>query len=569
MSKGASIILAAWAMFVARAADASAVGARVPFVTLEAEQASTNGSVVRMAGPPAANLATPEIEASGRSYVRLERRGQYCEVKAPRPGNALTLRYSIPDAPNGGGTATTLSLSRNGEFVRTLKLDSHYSWLYGDVTGRDGGQANDPRAGTARVFWNDSRFLLTDEAWRAGDTLRLQLDIDDGPEFVGIDLVDLERVPPPLRAPRRAAFVSITEFGATGDDATDDTKAIELALAAAKEKSAIVWIPAGVYYHSRSIRVDGVQIQGAGMWHTSLVGTAGDLGFILSGDGPRVADLHIESTAHHSRKDPGGKAFRSRIMNRWSVENVCIMHTTVGFWLSGASHGRIRNCRVHCTYADAINVNRSSSHNLIEHNYIRSAGDDGIATLSELKDPEPSVFNTIRRNTVVANWWGSNIDVAGGFGHVIEANYLADNSHSACIAFNLPAAYPMHPLTGALVRGNTIVRGGGNFARQRRGAIWTLAGNAPISGVRIEHNRLVEPLFRGLHLHGSARQDITFSGNQIESPGESAIHIDKGVHGQLTVRDNVIQALTPSGQPISNAAGPEFNLVEVDNEVER
>lgn len=570
MSKSAASLMAVWAILFAHAviaAESEKAGARVPFTTCEAEQASTNGSVIRMSGPPPADLATAEIEASGRSFVRLEGRGQYCEFKAARPGNALTIRYSIPDAPIGGGATATLSLYRNDEFVERLSLNSRHNWLYGDVAGRDAGQSNDPRAGKPRVFWNDSRFLLADDAWRAGDVLRLQLDADDAAEYVGIDLVDLERAAAPRRPPRRGAVVSVEEFGATGDDATDDSDAIDKCLIAAKESSATVWFPPGIYHHSRSIRVDGLHLQGAGMWHTSLIGTAADCGFVLSGDNTRIADLHVESVAHQSRRDRGGKAFRSRTVNHWSVENVCIMHVSVGFWLSGAEHGTIRGCRVYCTYADAINVNRSSHHNLIEQNYVRGAGDDGIASLAEKKDPVPSTFNTIRRNTVIASWWGNNIDIAGGHGHVVEGNYLADNSHSACIAFNLPSAYPMHPLTGAIVRGNTIVRGGGNVARQRRGAIWTLAGNAPISGVRIEDNQIIDPLFRGLHLHGSARQEISFTGNRIESPQVSVIHVDKEVSGRLIVRDNEISGLPPSGQLVSNSAASRVKIVETGNEV--
>jgi hypothetical protein len=566
----ARTILAAWAMSFAHAALAtehSDVGARVPFVTFEAEQAATNGSVVRMQGPPAANLATPEIEASGRSYVRLTGPGQYCEVKASRTGNALTIRYSIPDAPAGGGTTADLSLYRNGSFVKKLTLDSRHCWLYGEVASRDAGQSNNPRDGKPRVFWNDSRLKLPDAAWRAGDVIRLQLDAEGVVEYIGIDLIDLERVTAPRRPPRQGAVVSVEEFGAKGNDTSDDSDAIDKCIAVAKECSATVWFPPGVYHHSRPIRVDGLRLQGAGMWHTSLIGTAADCGFILSGENTHVADLLVESVAHQSRRDRGGKAFRSRHANHWSVENVCIMHMNVGFWLSGASHGTIRGCRVYCTYADAINVNRSSHHNVIEHNYVRGAGDDGIATLSEKKDPEPSAFNMIRRNTVIASWWGNNIDIAGGHGHVVEANYLADNSHSACIAFNLPSAYPMHPLTGAVVRGNTIVRGGGNFARQRRGAIWTLAGNAAISGVRIEDNRIVEPLFRALHLHGSARQEISFSGNRVDLPGECAIYIDKNVTGSLVVRRNQIHGLQLSGEVVVNSATG-FKVLETDNEVE-
>src|SRR5690606_30431052 len=102
------------------------------------------------------------------------------------------------------------------------------------------------------------------------------------------------------------------------------------------------------------------------------------------------------------------------------------------------TNGRIRGCRIYLTYADAINLNHASCDNIVEQNYIRGAGDDGIATLAELKDDAPSKNNTFRHNTVIANWWGHNIDVAGGSGHVVEDNLLADNSHSGCFTVNHP-----------------------------------------------------------------------------------------------------------------------------------
>jgi len=311
--------------------------------------------------------------------------------------------------------------------------------------------------------------------------------------------------------------------------------------------------------------VDGVAVEGAGLWRTSLVGTGEQLGFILAGDGASVSHLSITSEVHTSRTDRGGIAFRSSLANDWRVEDIRVLNVNVGFWMSRTSRGVVRGCRAYCTNADAINVNRNSRKILIENNFVRGAGDDGIATLSESRDPEPTRDVVIRRNTVVANWWGHNIDVAGGEGHVVEDNYLADNSHSACIALNHPPAYPMHPLTGALLRRNTIVRGGGNFARQRRGAIWTLSGKTTITGVRFEENRLIEPMFRGLHLHGSGRQEIAFVGNQIVSPGGEVIRVDPEVHGKLVLRGNLVTQRLSDTPLIDNAAGEALDIAMSDD----
>lgn len=547
---------------MALSGPAAEYGADVPFTTHEAESLKTTGTVIALRGLPGPNEASAEIEASGRSYVRLSEVGEYCEFEVKERGNALVLRHSIPDAPEGGGTTATISLYVNGKFRQKISLDSRYNWLYGSASRPHGGHSNNPQDGRPHLFWNDTRVFL-DEPWTAGDVLRLQKDVDDKAEYYGLDLIDTELAPAPLEAPPDGTFVSVTDFGAIANDEIDDSAAIRAGIEAAKEQGKTLWFPAGTFFHSQMFPLDGVQVQGAGMWHTELIGTGPMLGFVLMGVKPRVADLFVESTAHHTRTDPGGMVFRSRRSTDWSVENVWITHVHCGFWLGQASHGSIRGCRLYGTYADAINLNRGSSHNVVENNYLRTTGDDGIATLAETKDPDIiTEGNTFRFNTVVANWWGHNIDVAGGHGHVVENNYLADNSHSGCFTFNLPSAYPMHPLTGAIVRNNMIVRGGGNHAGQERGAVWSFADDSPISGVVFENNQIIDPIFRGLHLHGRSQQEMVFKNNTIENPGTDAVRIDATVKGKLIMTGNDIHGLKDGYHEIDNAAGGEFEVID-------
>lgn len=84
-------------------------GATVGFVEQEAESAATNGTVI---GPSTTAYTLP-AEASGRSAVNLTP-GQYVEFTLPRAANAITVRYSIPDAPTGGGITAPLAVSVNG-----------------------------------------------------------------------------------------------------------------------------------------------------------------------------------------------------------------------------------------------------------------------------------------------------------------------------------------------------------------------------------------------------------------------------------------------------------------------
>src|SRR3954453_14122632 len=99
-------------------------GATVDFAEQEAENAATDGTVI---GPGRSAYTLP-AEASGRKAVRLTP-GQHVEFTLPRAANAITVRYSIPDAPKGGGITAPLTVKAAGT-SRTMTLTSQYSWLY-------------------------------------------------------------------------------------------------------------------------------------------------------------------------------------------------------------------------------------------------------------------------------------------------------------------------------------------------------------------------------------------------------------------------------------------------------
>src|SRR5690349_23454023 len=96
-------------------------GADVPFLEQEAESARTTGAVI---GPDRTPYTLPS-EASGRKAVKLLP-GQWVEFTLPRAANAVTVRYSIPDAPAGGGIRAPLDVTVNGHDRRTMTLTSEY-----------------------------------------------------------------------------------------------------------------------------------------------------------------------------------------------------------------------------------------------------------------------------------------------------------------------------------------------------------------------------------------------------------------------------------------------------------
>lgn len=548
-------------------------GAVVPFTTYEAEAVAntTTGAVVKLTTLPTATTWSPELEASGRGFVQLNSTGDHLDFPNVRAANALVVRHCIPDAPAGGGLAATLSLYVNGVFRQKLPLTSLYNWLYGDGTLGSNGQSNDPTiaSATPHVFWDETRAFITGGV-QAGDTVRLQKDADDTAAYYRIDLVDLETVPAALLPPPAGTYLSIADYGANGGDASDDTAAIQSCITAAKAQGKTVWMPAGTYYQTANFTLDGVAVQGAGMWFTNLVSTvagtsfAGNVGFVLKGTGPRVSDMSITSTAHTTRGTTGGISITGTFngLSGWTVENVWITHGEVGFWMSGVTGGTVRGCRVRNTYADAININRGSSSNLVEHNHVRGCGDDGLAILSETANtPAISTGNTLRFNTVIANWWGHNCDLAGGGGHVIEDNWLADNAQVGCFTINLPSAYPMYAVTSAIIRRNTILRGGGNAYSQKRGAMWIFPGSTTIGGVFIRDNDIRDSIFRGIHLAGTQSQAITFERNVIDHPGENGVQVLFGVIGTGVFNGNIVRNLNATFVQFSNsAASPGYTV---------
>jgi hypothetical protein len=100
-------------------------GAGIDFAEQEAEHGVTTGSII---GPDRSAYTLP-AEASGREAVKLLP-GQYVEFALPNPANAINVRYSIPDAPTGGGVTAPLDISVNGRHRATMTLTSQYAWLY-------------------------------------------------------------------------------------------------------------------------------------------------------------------------------------------------------------------------------------------------------------------------------------------------------------------------------------------------------------------------------------------------------------------------------------------------------
>ncbi|HEY1534386.1 MAG TPA: hypothetical protein VGF76_10215, partial [Polyangiaceae bacterium] len=194
-------------------------GATLPFLEYEAENGDTNGMVL---GPSRKTAVSNDVaaESSQRKAVKLSATGQYVKIKSTNAANSIVVRVSVPDSADGQGASATLSVYVNGTFKQKLTVTSRYSWTYGTAISPS---SNNPSDGNAHHFYDEAHALLGDIP--AGASVSVQKDADDSAAYYVVDLIDLEYVGAPIAQP--ANYLSITDCGATPNDASDDRAAIQ------------------------------------------------------------------------------------------------------------------------------------------------------------------------------------------------------------------------------------------------------------------------------------------------------------------------------------------------------
>ena len=420
---GIGVLWALVTLLFSGSADAG-VGADMPWTTYEAETMKTTGTVL---GPKYGPYLV-ETESSGQKCVKLEAAGQYVEFTAKSRANAMVVRYSLPDAEHGGGIDSTLSVSLNGKHLKDLPITSHYSYLYGNYPFSD-----DPAQGKVRNFYNEVR--VKDLAIMKGDVVRLEKTDASAPYCI-VDLVDLEKVAPPLSAPANA--LSVSDFGAGGKGDTDDTEALKKCIAAARGKGGTVWIPAGDYKLTGDIMVpSGVTIQGAGMWHTTLVGDPAlyeqsERRVRILGEGSNIhlADFAILGRLNYRNDREPNDGIGGSYGENSTISRIWVEHTKTGMWLVNSSNLVVSGCRLRDTIADGINFCVGMRNSVIENCTTRNTGDDCFAiwpTTYGEQAYQPG-WNIVRHSTGQLPFLANGGAIYGGNSNEIEDCLFKDIS---------------------------------------------------------------------------------------------------------------------------------------------
>ncbi|MFI6760822.1 glycosyl hydrolase family 28-related protein [Micromonospora sp. NPDC050417] len=482
-------------------------GAAVDFLEQEAENARTNGTVI---GPDRAAYTLPS-EASGRRAVKLAP-GQYVEFTLPRAANAITVRYSIPDAPNGGGITAPLHVTVNGGSKKTMTLTSQYAWLYNQYPF-----TNDPNADLLHPDWwitecacvpaattptptiskpfrpmhfYDEQRLLLGQTYRAGDRVRLSVPHGSNAAWTVVDLLDSQLVAPPQV---RLIAANVLAFGADPTGRRDSAAAFDKAIAFAKLTRLKVYVPPGTYQVNRHIIVDDVTIEGAGNWYTIIKGRQVALdppapdGSVHTGVGfyGKDASAGGSDNVHLSGFAIEGDV-RERIdtdqvngvggaMSNSSIDGLHIRHTKVGLWFDGPmTNVRVTNNVIVDQIADALNFHIGVTNSVVSNNFVRNTGDDGLAMWSETTS---NANNTFDHNTVQTPTLANGIAIYGGRDNTVSNNLVADPIREGS-GIHAGSRFGAEAFTGYLrITNNTVVRAGTYELNWNigLGAIWIYA----------------------------------------------------------------------------------------------
>ncbi|GAB3254516.1 hypothetical protein GCM10027456_30610 [Kineosporia babensis] len=496
-------------------------GADVPFHEIEAEHAQTNGTVIG----PDRKYGTLASEASGRQAVTLDAVDEYVEFTLPAAANSIVLRHSLPDNEAGTGRHASVAIEADGEQLGKLDLTSRYSWFYGEYPF-----TNTPGA-DPHHFYDEARTLF-DRTLSAGTKVKVKVtSVAESPDFT-FDLADFELVDAPGQAPAGALDV-VQDYGADPSGRADATKAVQQAVNDGAAQGNPVWLPPGTFKVTDHIIVDGVELTGAGPWHSALEGKGvGVFGKYGPDGGPSknvtLKDFAIIGDVTDRQDDVPSNAIGGA-MSDSLVENLWIQHTKVGAWMSGPMDNfTIADSRIVDQTADGVNFHGGVTNSTVKNTFVRNTGDDGLAMWAQKHD---NAGNTFTGNTVVAPVLANNIAVYGGQDITISDNVVADtvtNGGGIHVGNRYPDVQGETAVQGTFeISGNTLLRAGNSDYNWKFGigAIWFDGLNEPIKGARItvRDTDIIDSSYAAVQFIEGSVSGVTFENVTMDGVGTFAV----------------------------------------------
>ena len=479
----------------------SGTGVSMPFTELEAENASTDGTIIG----PSFTQGALATEASGREAVQLTAQGQYVQFTMTSTTNAFDLHYAVPQGDSG-----TLSVYVNGtKLSQELSLTSAYSYITtSDITGSD-----------THKLYDDARMLLG-QTINAGSTVRFEVDSGDSALPYTLDVADFYNVPAALTQP--SGTVSVAGYGADPTGVNDSTSAFNSAITAANSAGEAVWIPSGTYLVGSHLNITSGTIEGAGDWYTQIKTNELIENTSAVSGAVNLSNFAILGSTVGRHDDSTANAIDGSLGSGWTVNGLWIQDTNVGFWLQyGNSNCTVENTVIESTDADGLNFNGNASNCTVKNNFIRNTGDDGLAIWSY---PTADSGITFANNTIVQPTLANGNADYGGSNNTISNNVVADTEPlgSGIDISNEAFLQPFTPLSGTItVSGNYLIRTGAynpNWSHPM-GAVQFDAYDTSFTGVTVNYSggAILDSPYEAFEFVGGAGTGNTVSGVNISN----------------------------------------------------
>ncbi|MGR6923407.1 discoidin domain-containing protein [[Actinomadura] parvosata] len=470
-------------------------GANMPYDTYEAEDAAIGGGAARVG--PSREIGTIAGEASGRRAVTLNQTGAYVEFTTRADTNTLVTRFSMPDAPGGGGQSSTLNVYVNGSFLKAINLTSRYAWLY----GAEASPNNNPSSGPPRHIYDEANLLLGTTVPK-GSKIRLQKDAANSLNYA-IDFVDFE-LATQIANPDPAKYAVPAGFGHQDVQNALDKARMDANLSG-------VYLPPGDYQTNGKFQVYGkpVKVVGAGPWFTRFYAPAGQSGTDIGFRAEASANGSVFSGFAYfgnyvERIDGPGKVFDFNNVANMTIDNVWIEHQICMLWGSNTDNLTIRNSRIRNTFADGLNMTNGSTGNHVTNVETRSTGDDSFALFSAIDNNAGEQTGNVFENlTSLLTWRAAGLAVYGGYDNTFRNIYIADTLvYSGVTISSLDFGIPMlgfgasPPTTFDNI---SLVRAGGHFwGQQTFPAMWLFSSSKVFQGIRVSNLDIVDPTYSGI-----------------------------------------------------------------------
>ncbi|GAA3290152.1 hypothetical protein GCM10020295_03790 [Streptomyces cinereospinus] len=499
-------------------------GANMPYTMYEAEDGTAGGGA-RVTGP---NRTVGDIagEASGRRAVTLDATGEYVEFTTRAETNTLVTRFSIPDAPGGGGISSTLNVYVDGVFTKALPLTSKYAWLYGSETA----PGNDPGSGAPRHIYDEAHLLLG-ETVPAGSRIRLQKDAANTAAHYAIDFVNLEKAAP-VANPDPATYAVPAGFGHQ-----DVQNALDRVRMDTTGRLVGVYLPPGDYQTSSKFQVYGkaVQVVGAGPWYTRFHAPTTqdntDVGFRADATARGSLFKGFAYFGNYtSRIDGPGKVFDFANVSDITIDDIWNEHMVCLYWGANTDRITIRNSRIRNMFADGVNMTNGSTDNLVANNDARATGDDSFALFSAIDAGGADMRNNVYENlTTTLTWRAAGVAVYGGYGNTFRNIHIADTLvYSGITISSLDFGYPMNGFGTEPTRFENIsvVRAGGHFwGNQTFPGIWVFSASKVFQGIRVSDVDIVDPTYSGVMFQ------TNYTGGRPQFPVTDTVFTDISITG--------------------------------------